>query len=87
MALVFVLNIAAAAGAFGFGFWQDRILGPFMPLSWGTLYPLIQRLEHDGLIASPTAQEPQDFPGKQRGTSAPVSPSPPPGHAKKMGSV
>jgi UMF1 family MFS transporter len=25
MVLVFVLNVAAAAGAFGFGFWQDRI--------------------------------------------------------------
>ena len=25
MVLIFVLNIAAAAGAFGFGFWQDRI--------------------------------------------------------------
>ena len=25
MVLIFVLNIAAALGAFGFGFWQDRI--------------------------------------------------------------
>jgi DNA-binding PadR family transcriptional regulator len=30
----------------------NMILGPFHRLSWGTLYPLIRRLEHEGFIAS-----------------------------------
>ncbi|GHO47831.1 PadR family transcriptional regulator [Ktedonospora formicarum] len=30
----------------------QRILGPFHRLSWGTLYPLIRRLEQQGLITS-----------------------------------
>jgi DNA-binding PadR family transcriptional regulator len=30
----------------------QRILGPFHRLSWGTLYPLIRRLEQHGLISS-----------------------------------
>src|SRR6266480_4649292 len=30
----------------------QRILGPFHRLSWGTLYPLIRRLEQRGLITS-----------------------------------
>lgn len=30
----------------------QRILGPFHRLSWGTLYPLIRRLEQQGLIIS-----------------------------------
>lgn len=31
---------------------MQRILGPFHRLSWGTLYPLIRRLEQQGLITS-----------------------------------
>ena len=34
----------------------QRILGPFHRLSWGTLYPLIRRLEQHGLITSTTEQ-------------------------------
>jgi DNA-binding PadR family transcriptional regulator len=30
----------------------QRILGPFQRLSWGTLYPLIRRLEQQGLLVS-----------------------------------
>ena len=30
----------------------NTILGPFHRLSWGTLYPLIRRLEQEGLITS-----------------------------------
>ncbi|EFH85398.1 PadR family transcriptional regulator [Ktedonobacter racemifer] len=35
----------------------QRILGPFHRLSWGTLYPLIRRLEQQGLIASESEQD------------------------------
>lgn len=34
----------------------QQILGPFHRLSWGTLYPLIRRLEQHGLISSVTEQ-------------------------------
>jgi DNA-binding PadR family transcriptional regulator len=30
----------------------SRILGPFRPLSWGIIYPLIRRLEQEGLVTS-----------------------------------
>ncbi|MBA3947954.1 MAG: helix-turn-helix transcriptional regulator [Herpetosiphonaceae bacterium] len=36
----------------------QRILGPFHRLSWGTLYPLIRRLEQHGLITSTTERRP-----------------------------
>jgi DNA-binding PadR family transcriptional regulator len=35
----------------------QRILGPFHRLSWGTLYPLIRRLEQQGLITSESEPE------------------------------
>src|SRR5581483_324061 len=35
---------------------MQRILGPFHRLSWGTLYPLIRRLEQQGLIRSESEQ-------------------------------
>jgi DNA-binding PadR family transcriptional regulator len=38
----------------------NMILGPFHRLSWGTLYPLIRRLEHEGLIASDERQRRED---------------------------
>lgn len=34
----------------------QRILGPFQRLSWGTLYPLIRRLEQQGLLVSEMGQ-------------------------------
>ncbi len=34
----------------------NLILGPFHRLSWGTLYPLIRRLEEEGLITSQVQQ-------------------------------
>lgn len=66
---LFVLGELAVQPLYGYLLHDvaDRILGPFMPLSWGTLYPLIRRLEQDGLIASATAAEHQDFPVKPRG--------------------
>lgn len=36
----------------------QRILGPFQRLSWGTLYPLIRRLEQQGLLVSEMGQPP-----------------------------
>jgi DNA-binding PadR family transcriptional regulator len=36
---------------------MQRILGPFHRLSWGTLYPLIRRLEQQGLITSTVEAE------------------------------
>ncbi|GCE15413.1 PadR family transcriptional regulator [Tengunoibacter tsumagoiensis] len=35
----------------------QRILGPFHRLSWGTLYPLIRRLEQQGLITFESEQD------------------------------
>ncbi len=37
----------------------NLILGPFHRLSWGTLYPLIHRLEQAGFLTS-TAQQPRE---------------------------
>ena len=39
----------------------QRILGPFQRLSWGTLYPLIRRLEQQGLLVSEVGQHPVHF--------------------------
>lgn len=35
----------------------NRILGPFHRLSWGTLYPLLRRLEQRGLVTSEEDQQ------------------------------
>jgi len=35
----------------------NKALGPFHQLSWGTLYPLIRRLEQEGLATSETEQK------------------------------
>src|SRR5437588_8571148 len=45
----------------------QRILGPFQRLSWGTLYPLIRRLEQQGLLVSEVAQQSTSF-GEERGS-------------------
>ncbi len=39
----------------------NKALGPFHQLSWGTLYPLIRRLERDGLATSETVQRQRHF--------------------------
>lgn len=39
----------------------QRILGPFQRLSWGTLYPLIRRLERQGLLVSEAIDRPADL--------------------------
>ncbi len=43
----------------------QRILGPFQRLSWGTLYPLIRRLEQQELLVSEVA--PASFVTEERG--------------------
>jgi len=44
----------------------QQILGPFHRLSWGTLYPLIRRLEQHGLISSTTDRRADALP-EERG--------------------
>jgi DNA-binding PadR family transcriptional regulator len=46
---------------------SDHILGPLSPLSWGILYPLIKRLEQEGLTTSAVDQPSAGFPRKERG--------------------
>jgi DNA-binding PadR family transcriptional regulator len=45
----------------------NRILGPYQQLSWGTLYPLIRRLEREGLATVTVGQRQQGFPVVERG--------------------
>jgi DNA-binding PadR family transcriptional regulator len=45
----------------------DRILGPLQPLSWGIVYPLIRRLEQEGLATSVIEQRQAGFPRQTRG--------------------
>ena len=45
----------------------NRILGPLRPLSWGIIYPLIRRLEHDGLTSSTLEKRQKSFPRAERG--------------------
>jgi DNA-binding PadR family transcriptional regulator len=44
---------------YGYGLHEvvNKALGPFHQLSWGTLYPLIRRLEQGGLATSETEQK------------------------------
>lgn len=45
----------------------NRILGPYQQLSWGTLYPLIRRLEREGLTMATVEKRRQAFPAVERG--------------------
>jgi len=45
----------------------SRILGPFRPLSWGIISPLIRRLEQQGLTTFLIAQHPAGEPARRRG--------------------
>ncbi len=45
----------------------QRILGPWRPLSWGMLSPLIRRLEQEELIASVVEQRREGVPRSGRG--------------------
>ena len=44
-----------------------RIMGPFRPLSWGIISPLIRRLEQEGLVASVIEQRRVGLPPLGRG--------------------
>src|SRR5260370_42157370 len=44
-----------------------RIVGPWRPLSWGMLYPLIGCLEHEGLATSSTQKRQGGFPRRKSG--------------------
>jgi DNA-binding PadR family transcriptional regulator len=54
-----------------YGYWlhevATRILGPLQPLSWGVLYPLMRRLERDGLLTSTLDAQAGSFPRIERG--------------------
>jgi DNA-binding PadR family transcriptional regulator len=45
----------------------QRILGPWRPLSWGMLSPLLRRLEQEGLITSAIEQRQEGVPRSGRG--------------------
>jgi DNA-binding PadR family transcriptional regulator len=50
----------------------NMILGPFHRLSWGTLYPLIRRLEQEGLITSETEKRREGLFQAERGPARKV---------------
>lgn len=50
----------------------NMILGPFHRLSWGTLYPLIRRLEQEGLITSATEKQREGLFQAERGPARKV---------------
>jgi DNA-binding PadR family transcriptional regulator len=66
---LFVLGELAVQPLYGYLLREiaNHILGPLSPLSWGILYPLINRLERDGLTTSVLEQQPKGFPRKERG--------------------
>jgi DNA-binding PadR family transcriptional regulator len=37
-----------------------RVTGPFRMVQWGTLYPILSRLEHDGYITAEECDTPED---------------------------
>jgi DNA-binding PadR family transcriptional regulator len=60
---LFVLGELMTGPQHGYRLYEiiQRILGPFQRLSWGTLYPLIRRLEQQGLLVSDTVHHPAHF--------------------------
>src|SRR5689334_11679810 len=62
----------------------NHILGPLSPLSWGILYPLIQRLEKAGLTTSVVERHQQNFPRKERGQPRRIYSITPAGRARFM---
>ncbi|HEV2656049.1 MAG TPA: PadR family transcriptional regulator [Ktedonobacteraceae bacterium] len=45
----------------------NKILGPFHRLSWGTIYPLIRRLEQEGFLTSQVQKRREGFLQTERG--------------------
>lgn len=66
---LFVLGELMSGPTYGYKLNEilNRILGPHQQLSWGTLYPLIRRLEHEGLTTATVERRLQGFPSVERG--------------------
>lgn len=67
---LFVLGELMSGPTYGYKLNEiiNRVLGPQQQLSWGTLYPLIRRLEHKGLATTTIAEKsPQDALPVERG--------------------
>src|SRR5581483_4249669 len=66
---LFVLGELMAAPQYGYKLHAivHRILGPFHRVGWGTLYPLVRRLEQQGLITSEIEKQQTDPNRGERG--------------------
>lgn len=66
---LFVLGELMVQPAYGYKLHEsaNRVLGPSRSLSWGMLYPLIRRLEHEGLTTSTVEKRQKGFPRVERG--------------------
>ena len=64
---LFVLGELTTGPHYGYKLHEiiQRILGPFQQLSWGTLYPLIRRLEQQGLLVSEVVSQPASVSGER----------------------
>lgn len=65
---LFVLGELMTGSQHGYRLYEiiQRILGPFQRLSWGTLYPLIRRLEQQGYLISEAIPHGSKGQGPQR---------------------
>jgi DNA-binding PadR family transcriptional regulator len=65
---LFVLGELMSGSTYGYKLNEivNRILGPYQQLSWGTLYPLIRRLEREHLITTVERQQ-SEFRSTERG--------------------
>jgi deazaflavin-dependent oxidoreductase (nitroreductase family) len=66
---LFVLGELMVQPTYGYKLHEtaSRTLGPLRPLSWGVLYPLIRRLEKDGLTLSTVEKRLKGFPATECG--------------------
>ncbi len=66
---LFVLGELMVQPTYGYKLHEsaNSILGPLRPLSWGVLYPLIRRLEQEGLTTSAVEKRRGGFPRVDRG--------------------
>jgi len=62
----------------------DRILGPLQPLSWGIVYPLVRRLEREGMATSKVEERKAGFPRASRGQPRRIYSITPAGQARFM---
>lgn len=66
---LFVLGELVVQPTYGYQLHEqaNRILGPLRSLSWGILYPLMRRLEREGLATSTVERRREGFPALERG--------------------